>query len=235
MSNTDATNESATAPAAATPVVDMKLEVVVLPVTDVDRAKEFYEMLGWRLDADIAAGDDLRVVQFTPPGSAGSIQFGTNVTSAEPGSARSMYLVVSDIESARDELVARGVEVSEVFHEGTPGARFNDDGRISGPAPDRSTYGSFATFSDPDGNVWLLQEITTRLPGRVTPIDVATLAQLLHETSGQHGRFEAATPPHNWWDWYAPYLSAREQGSTPDEADAAADLYMKETRGVVPR
>ncbi len=147
-------------------VGEFKLEVVVLPVSDVDREKEFYAGLGWRLDADIAHDEDYRVVQFTPPGSGCSIQFGTNITSAPPGSAQSLYLVVPDIEAARDELLDRGVEVSEVFHEGAPGARFHEVGRVTGPAPDRSTYGSFATFSDPDGNGWLLQEITTRLPGR---------------------------------------------------------------------
>ncbi len=145
---------------------ELKLEVVVLPVSDVDRAKEFYGGLGWRLDADVARGEDLRLVQFTPPGSACSIQFGTNIASGAPGSAQSLYLAVPDVEAAREELLAHGVEVSEVFHEGTLGARFHEAGRESGPAPDRGTYGSFATFSDPDGNGWLLQEITTRLPGR---------------------------------------------------------------------
>jgi catechol 2,3-dioxygenase-like lactoylglutathione lyase family enzyme len=145
---------------------EVRLEVVVVPVSDVDRAKRFYETLGWRLDADIARGEDFRVVQFTPPGSGCSIQFGPNIASAAPGSAQSLYLIVSDIEAAPDELLARGVEVSEVFHEGAPGARFHEGGRVRGLAPDRSTYGSFATFSDPDGNGWLLQEIKTRLPGR---------------------------------------------------------------------
>jgi predicted enzyme related to lactoylglutathione lyase len=130
------------------------------------RAKEFYSSLGWRLDADRAHGEEFRIVQFTPPGSGCSIQFGTNTTSTAPGSAESLYLVVADIEAARDELLGRGVEVSEVFHEGEPGSRFHDSGRASGPAPERSTYGSFAAFSDPDGNGWLLQEITTRLLGR---------------------------------------------------------------------
>ncbi len=143
-----------------------KLEVVVVPVSDVDRAKKFYGGLGWRLDADVARGEDFRLVQFTPPGSGCSIQFGTNIASAAPGSSQSLYLAVPDIEAARGELLAHGVEVGEVFHEGAPGARFHDPGRASGPAPDRDTYGSFAAFSDPDGNGWLLQEITTRLPGR---------------------------------------------------------------------
>jgi catechol 2,3-dioxygenase-like lactoylglutathione lyase family enzyme len=149
--------------------MDMKLEAVVLPVSDVDRAKRFYQMLGWRLDADFPFDNGVRVVQFTPPGSGCSIQFGSNITSAAPGSAQDLYLIVSDIEAARDQLVASGVDVSEVFHEGRPGARFQHDGtsgRISGAAPDHATYRTFATFNDPDGNGWLLQEITTRLPGR---------------------------------------------------------------------
>jgi len=143
--------------------VDEKLEVIVIPVSDVDRAKEFYGNLGWRLDADRAAGDSFRIVQLTPPGSECSIQFGTNVTSAAPGSVQDLYLIVSDIEAARAELVAHGVEVSEAFHEGAPGARFHHDdtnGRVSGPAPENASYGSFASFSDPDGNGWLFQEVT---------------------------------------------------------------------------
>jgi catechol 2,3-dioxygenase-like lactoylglutathione lyase family enzyme len=165
MSNVHMSSEGATA---SPPVKagEVRLEVVVVPVSDVDRAKEFYASLGWRLDADIAPTDDFRVVQFTPPGSGCSIQFGTNIASAAPGSAESLYLVVSDIEAVRDDLLARGVEVSEVFHEGAPGARFHEAGRVAGRAPNDSTYGSFAAFSDPDGNGWLLQEITTRLPGR---------------------------------------------------------------------
>lgn len=149
--------------------MDMKLEAVVLPVSDVDRAKRFYQTLGWRLDADFPFDNGVRIVQLTPPGSQCSVQFGSNITSAAPGSAQDLYLIVSDIAAARDQLVASGVDVSEVFHEGRPGARFQHDGtsgRISGPAPERASYRSFATFSDPDGNGWLLQEITTRLPGR---------------------------------------------------------------------
>ncbi len=169
MSITQTSIEHATdMPSAAT--VDLKLEVVVLPVSDVDRAKRFYGSLGWRLDADFAFDNGFRVVQLTPPGSGCSVQFGTNITSAAPGSAQSHYLIVSEIEPAREELVARGAKISEVFHAGTPGAQFRRDGtsgRVSGPAPDHASYGSFATFSDPDGNSWLLQEIKTRLPGRV--------------------------------------------------------------------
>jgi catechol 2,3-dioxygenase-like lactoylglutathione lyase family enzyme len=165
MSSVEMSSEGA---AGAPPVNagEFRLEVVVLPVSDVDRAKEFYARLGWRLDADVARGEDLRLVQFTPPGSGCSIQFGTNIASGAPGSVQSLYLIVADVEVARDELLARGVEVGEVFHEETLGTRFHDPGRVPGPAPDRGTYGSFAAFSDPDGNGWLLQEITTRLPGR---------------------------------------------------------------------
>ena len=166
MSSADVSSESA----AGTPPVkqgEFKLEVLVLPVSDVDRAKEFYgSSLGWRLDADVARGEDFRLVQMTPPGSGCSIQFGTDIASGAPGSAQSLYLVVSDIAAAREELLARRVDVSKVFHEDVLGDRFHEAGRLSGPAPERSTYGSFATFSDPDGNGWLLQEITTRLPGR---------------------------------------------------------------------
>ncbi len=165
MNSVDISSESA-AGMAPVKAGEMKLEVIVVPVSDVDRAKEFYASLGWRLDADIARGADFRLVQFTPPGSGCSVQFGTNIAVGAPGSAQSIYLIVSDLEAARNELLARGVEVGEVFHEGAPGARFQEAGRESGPAPDRRTYGSFATFSDPDGNGFLLQEITTRLPDR---------------------------------------------------------------------
>ncbi len=199
--------------------VDMNLEVVVIPVSDVDRAKEFYGSLGWRLDADVAAGDDSRLIQFTPPGSGCSVQFGTNMTSAAPGSAQSLYLIVSDIQAARDELVARGVKVSKVFHEGTLGARFHDAGRVAGPAHDRSSYGSFASFSDPDGNGWLFQEVTTRLPGRIDPAttsfaSASDLASALRRASAAHGEHEKrigeADP--NWPDWYAEYMVRERAG-----------------------
>jgi catechol 2,3-dioxygenase-like lactoylglutathione lyase family enzyme len=165
MSNVGESSES-TAGAPPVKTGEFKLEVVVLPVSDVDRAKSFYEGIGWRLDANVTTDNGFRLVQFTPPGSGCSIQFGTNITSATPGSAQSLYLIVSDVDIARGDLLARGVEVSDVFHEGTLGDRFHDPGRVAGPSPDRSTYGSFAAFSDPDGNGWLLQEITSRLPGR---------------------------------------------------------------------
>jgi catechol 2,3-dioxygenase-like lactoylglutathione lyase family enzyme len=163
MSSVDVSSEST----ASTPPVnagEFKLEVVVLPVSDVDRAKRFYEGLGWRLDADISPTEDFRVVQLTPPGSGCSIQFGIGLSTAAPGSAQSLYLAVADIEAAREDLIARGAEVSEAFHEGAPGARFRESDHAAGPSPD--PYSTFATFSDPDGNVWLLQEITARLPGR---------------------------------------------------------------------
>ena len=186
--------------------------------------------LGWRLDADFADGDGFRIVQLTPPGSACSIQFGTGVTSAAPGSAQGLYLVVSDIEAARDELVARGVEVSEVFHERALGDRFHADGRVSGPRPTRATYGSFASFSDPDGNGWLLQEITTRLPGRVdaaatTFASVGDLASALRRAAAAHGEHEKRTgeADANWPDWYAAYMVAEAGGTElPRMTDAGA-------------
>jgi catechol 2,3-dioxygenase-like lactoylglutathione lyase family enzyme len=203
--------------------VDLKLEALVIPVSDADRAKKFYGGLGWRLDADFAFDDGFRVVQFTPPGSACSVQFGTSITSAAPGSAHGLYLIVSDIEAARDELVARGAEVSEVFHAGTPGAQLSPGGaagRVGGPAPDHASYGSFATFSDPDGNGWLLQEVTTRLPGRVdsglTSFGSASdLASALRRAAAAHGQHEkrigAADP--NWPDWYAEYMVREQTGA----------------------
>ena len=214
---------------------DLKLEAVVLPVSDVDRAKRFYAGLGWRLDADFAFDNGFRVVQLTPPGSACSVQFGTRITSAAPGSAQGLYLIVSEIEAARAELAARGAEVSEVFHAGTPGAQFQRDattGRVGGPAPDRASYRSFATFSDPDGNGWLLQEITARLPGRgESSLDVATLTELLREAEARHGEYEPTAPKHHWSGWYAAFIAARAQGRTPEEAARqAAPLPVEATR-----
>jgi catechol 2,3-dioxygenase-like lactoylglutathione lyase family enzyme len=202
--------------------VDEKLEVVVIPVSDVDRAKEFYGSLGWRLDADVARGDNFRLVQFTPPGSGCSIQFGTGLTSAAPGSAQDLYLTVSDIGAARADVVARGVEASEVFHEGAPGARFHDgaNGRVSGPAPNDASYGSFASFSDPDGNSWLFQEITTRLPGRVDPAvtsfgSASDLADAMRRASAAHGQHEKRIghADADWPDWYAKYMVAEQAGT----------------------
>jgi len=214
-------------------MVDLKLEVVVIPVSDVDRAKRFYGSLGWRLDADFAFDNGFRVVQFTPPGSGCSVQFGTKITSAAPGSAQGLYLIVSDIECARDELVGSGVELSEVFHAGTPGAQFQPDGksgRVSGPAADHASYRSFATFSDPDGNGWLLQEIKTRLPGRGLSLDVATLTELLREAEMRHGEYEPSAPKHHWSGWYAAYIVAREQGRTPGEAAKDAARHLEGAR-----
>ena len=203
--------------------MDMKLEVVVIPVSDVDRAKEFYGGLGWRLDADRAAGDNFRIVQLTPPGSDCSIQFGTGMTSAAPGSARDLYLIVSDIEAARAELAARGAEVSEVFHEGTPGARFHQDGTAAASAarrPMHASYGSFVSFSDPDGNGWLFQEVTARLPGRVDPAatsfgSASDLASAMRRASAAHGEHEKriGAADANWPDWYAQYMVAEQAGT----------------------
>ncbi len=216
----------------------------MIGVSDVDRAKAFYENLGWRLDIDIAGGD-FRGVQMTPHNSEASIIFGKGITSAHPdsaGSAPALVLAVDDIDAARHDLIARGVDVSEVFH--YAGGPFNnsvENPRVGGRDPEGRSYFSFASFEDPDGNGWLLQEITTRLPGRewkstrVRAMDAATLAELLRETGEHHDHFEKTHAEHHWWDWYAPYLSARQNGSSPEEAAAAADRYMEEALHVLPR
>lgn len=195
--------------------IDMKLEVVTLPVADVDRAKRFYGDLGWRLDADFVVGDSFHVVQFTPPGSPCSIHFGTGITAAVPGSASGLFLAVSDIEAARAELIDRGAKVSEIFHRG-PG-----EPPKSGRHPEGRTYSSYATFSDPDGNTWLLQEVTTRLPGRIdvdgaTYSSVADLKAALRRAETAHGEHEKRTGERDaeWADWYAEYL-VREQTGQP--------------------
>lgn len=203
--------------------VDLKFEAVVIPVADADLSKEFYGRLGWRLDADFAFDNGFRVVQFTPPGSGCSVQFGTKITAAAPGSAQGLYLVVSDIEAARRQLTARGAEVSGVFHPGSPGAQFEPgggDSRVSGPAPNGQSYSSFATFKDPDGNTWLLQEITNRLPGRVSAAttsfaSVADLAVALRLAAAAHGEHEKRTgqADENWPDWYAAYMAAEQTGA----------------------
>ena len=222
--------------------VDMKLEVVLLSVSDVDRAKAFYENLGWRLDGDFVTGDDFRGVQLTPHNSEASIIFGKGITSAKPGSAHSLVLAVNDIDAARDELIARGVDASEVFH--YAGGPFNnavENPRIGGRDPQGRSYFSFASFEDPDENGWLLQEVKTRLPGREwnltgpRDLDVAILAELLRETEERHGHYEKTHAEHHWWDWYAPYLSSRQNGSSPEEAAVAADRYMDEVLHVLPR
>ena len=222
MSTTQITDEQ-TSRTRAMATVALKLEVVVLPVSDVDRAKRFYESLGWRLDADFLGPDNWRVVQFTPPGSPCSIHFGRGVTTAAPGSFKNLYLVVSDIEAARAELAGRGVEVSEAFHfAGFGGAR------VPGHAPDGGSYATFATFSDPDGNSWLLQEIKTRLPGRgLSNLDVPALTELLREAEQRHGTYEPTAPKHHWSEWYAAYIVARQNGKTPEEAVKEGKLHIE--------
>ena len=204
---------------------DMKLEVVVIPVSDVDRAKEFYGRLGWRLDADYDNGDDFHVIQFTPPGSGCAVIFGKNVTSAAPGSAQGLYLIVSDVEAARGELVARGLKITEVFHDaggvyaGTDPPYLFGRLRVSGLDPQHRSYRSFASFTDPDGNGWLLQEVTTRLPGRVDRAETAfasvnDLASALRRAAAAHGEHEKRIGGHdeNWPDWYAAYMVAEQAG-----------------------
>ena len=204
---------------------DMKFEIVVIPVSDVDRAKEFYGRLGWRLDADYDNGKDFRVIQFTPPGSGCSIIFGKNVTAAAPGSAQGLYLIVSDIEAARDELLHRGVEVSEVFHDATGVYDGPDEPylfgrrRVSGADPEHRSYRSYASFRYPDGNGWLFQEVTTRLPGRIDPATTTfasanDLASALQRAEAAHGLHEKRTGQRdaNWPDWYAAYMVAEQTG-----------------------
>ena len=205
---------------------DMKFEIVVIPVSNVDRAKEFYGRLGWRLDADFAGGDDFRAIQFTPPGSRCSVIFGKNVTAAAPGSAQGLYLIVSDIAAARDELRGRGVEVSELFHSdgvsaGTDEPYLFGRRRMSGPDPERGSYRSFASFRDPDGNGWLFQEITTRLAGRIDPGETSfasanDLADAFRRAEAAHGKYEARIGQGrdaNWSGWYAAYMVAEQAGT----------------------
>jgi len=218
--SSDVTSDAKAAPA------DLKFEIVVIPVSDVDRAKEFYARLGWRLDADYDSGKDFRVIQFTPPGSGCSIIFGKNVTPAAPGSSKGMYLIVSELEAARKELRGHGVDVSEVFH-GAAGAYTGKDEpylfgsiRVGGPDPEHRSYQSFASFSDPDGNGWLLQEVTTRLPGRIDPANTTfastkDLASAFRRAAAAHGEHEkriGAEDP-NWPDWYAAYMVAEQAGT----------------------
>jgi catechol 2,3-dioxygenase-like lactoylglutathione lyase family enzyme len=208
--------------------VDMKLEIVVIPVSDVDRAKAFYASLGWRLDADFASGDGWRVIQFTPPGSRASVIFGKNVTAAAPGSAQGLYLIVSDIEAARANLVDRGVEVSEVFHGAGDTHAGKDEPflfgriRLAGSDPGHGSYQSFVSFRDPDGNGWLFQEITARLPGRVEGETTFTssndLAAALRRAAAAHGEHEKRSGgqrDENWPDWYADYMVREQAGKLP--------------------
>jgi catechol 2,3-dioxygenase-like lactoylglutathione lyase family enzyme len=224
MSTLSATNNEPVSGASAAKV-DMKFEVIVIPVSDVNRAKEFYGRLGWRLDADYDNGKDFRIIQFTPPGSGCSIIFGKNVTPAAPGSAQGLYLIVSDIQAARRELLDRGVEISEVFHD-TAGVYAGTDEpylfgrlRVSGPDAEHRSYRSFASFRDPDGNGWLFQEITTRLPGRIDPAtstfaSANDLASALRRAAAAHGQHEARTgqADPNWPDWYAEYMVREQAG-----------------------
>jgi catechol 2,3-dioxygenase-like lactoylglutathione lyase family enzyme len=200
--------------------MDMKLEVVVVPVSDVERSKDFYKALGWRLDADIATDEAFRVVQLTPPGSPASIIFGSGVTDQAPGTAQGLHLVVSDIEAAREELDGHGAGVSEVFHDA--GGIFHHAGtasRVAGPDPKGQSYGSFLSFSDPDGNGWVLQEVTNRLPGRIDPAQTSfasadDLAAALRRAAAAHGEHEARTgqADENWPDWYAEYVVREQAG-----------------------
>lgn len=226
MATLDIDREAAITPSKSRNI-DLKLEIVVIPVSDVDRAKAFYARLGWRLDADFASGDDWRVIQFTPPGSACSVIFGKNVTAAAPGSARGLYLIVSDLEAARKDLLDRGIEVSAPFHGGGDVHAGQDEPylfgslRVNGADPKRASYSSFASFSDPDGNGWLLQEVTARLPGRIegdatTFASAADLAAAVRRAATVHGEHEKRTGGHdeNWSDWYADYI-VREQAGQP--------------------
>jgi catechol 2,3-dioxygenase-like lactoylglutathione lyase family enzyme len=223
MSTKPATAKDPTPAAAA---VDMKFEIVVIPVSDIDRAKEFYLRLGWRLDADFESDDkDFRVIQFTPPGSSCSIIFGKRVTTSSPGSSKGLYLIVSDIEAARKELLDRGVEVSEPFHANGGGYAGSDEPflfgqhRVDGPDPNHSSYRSFASFNDPDGNGWLFQEITARLPGRIdsattTFASAKDLAEAMRRASAAHGEHEKriGAADANWPDWYAEYMAREQSG-----------------------
>jgi catechol 2,3-dioxygenase-like lactoylglutathione lyase family enzyme len=220
MSSTPSSSEK------TAPTVELKLEVVVIPVSDVDRSKHFYEGLGWRVDADFHGPNNWRGVQITPPGSPCSIHFGKGVTTAAPGSFKNLYLVVSDIEAARRELRSHGAEVSETFHfDGFGGER------LAGPEPGGHSYATLATFSDPDGNSWLLQEIKTRLPGRgLSNLDVASLTEFLREAETRHGAYESTGPKHHWSEWYAAYVVARQQGRTAEEAAQDGAAHIDRTR-----
>jgi catechol 2,3-dioxygenase-like lactoylglutathione lyase family enzyme len=218
-------DQVAEADVAAAGQIDMKLEVVVLPVSDADRAADFYARLGWRVDVDIRAADR-RILQYTPPGSPASIIVGTGLSPAAPGSAQNLLLIVSDIEAAERDLVARGVETSGVFHDATDGfIPFDPRIRARGPDPERRSYGSFATFGDPDGNLWLLQEITTRGLGRVDSdrtnyASARDLAEAMRRASAAHGEHEArmgGAYDENWPDWYAEYMVAEQAGKPPPQ------------------
>jgi catechol 2,3-dioxygenase-like lactoylglutathione lyase family enzyme len=208
--------------------VETKLEVVIIPVADADRSKHFYAGLGWRLDADYLSGD-LRILQLTPPGSPCSIIFGKGITPAAPGSVQGLMLIVADVAAARAELVAHGVDVSEVFHfDGF--LRVDGTGHVSGPDPEGRSYSSFVSFRDPDGNGFLLQEIKTRLPGRgLSSLDVASLTEFLRDAETRHGEYTPTAPKHHWSGWYAAYVVARQQGRTPEQAAGDAAVHIEGT------
>jgi catechol 2,3-dioxygenase-like lactoylglutathione lyase family enzyme len=222
MTITEERGEALTAGKA--PMLDMKFEIAVIPVSDVDRAKAFYARLGWRLDADFAAGNEWRVIQFTPPGSSCSVIFGKNVTAAKPGSAQGLYLIVASIAAARQALIDRGVDVCDVFHAeagkvtGADQPFLSGSRRVAGPDPEHRSYRSFASFSDPDGNGWLFQEITARLPGRVAGNtsfgSSADVAAALKRAAAAHGEHEQRTGQHDadWFDWYAEYMASEQAG-----------------------
>lgn len=207
--------------------VEMKVEVIIIPVSDVDRSKRFYEHLGWRVDVDFVFSADFRVVHMTPPGSACSVAFGKGVTPAPPGSAQGLFLIVPDLEHARAELVRRGVEVTEIFHFESGFHVMGTKGRVPGPDPQGRSYFTFASFRDPDGNGWLLQEVKARAPGRGFSSSVGDLTEVLREAEKRHGVYEAQAPKHHWSDWYAAYIAARERGSSPEEATDAAGQHME--------
>jgi catechol 2,3-dioxygenase-like lactoylglutathione lyase family enzyme len=208
--------------------VDLKLEVVVIPVADVDRAKNFYQGLGWRVDADFSSGNDWRLVQLTPPGSPCSVMIGKGFTSAVPGSVQGTFLAVDNLERARAELVEHGADVSDVFHFTGDRLVVGSKGRTPGRDPQGRSYLSFASFSDPDGNSWLLQEITGRLPGRgFSSFDVASLTELLKETEAHHGEYEPKAPKHHWSEWYAGYIVARARGKSAEEAITDATIHVE--------
>jgi len=219
MSGTQMSKEPAS-PVTKPATSDLKLEVVILPVSDVDRTKAFYSGLGWRIDGDFVDGD-WRAMQMTPPGSPCSIIFGKGVTSAAPGSVQGNFLIVDDVDTARAELKEKGVDVSEVFHFGGPLQVYTTQGRVAGRHPENRSYSSWASFADPDGNTWMLQEISTRLPGRGYGGDVPSMTALMKEAEEHHGPFEASSPKHHWSDFYAAYVVARQNGSTPEAAAEA--------------
>jgi catechol 2,3-dioxygenase-like lactoylglutathione lyase family enzyme len=207
----------------------MKIEVVAVPVADVDRSRRFYEGLGWRLDADFSNGQGWHLVQMTPPGSACSVMFGQGFTAATPGSMPGTFLVVDDIAATRADMMKRGVDVSDVFHfENNLLSLSNDGGRLAGPDPKGSSYFSFAMFRDPDGNSWLIQEVTTRFAGRGLSLDAANITGILQEAETRHGAYEPTGPKHHWSTWYAAYVVARVQGRTPDEAAEGARLRVEQ-------